>query len=53
MAGLIQNLSNAEFGWPLALYFFARKDGQNGQYNEDCDLIGKGDGQEIVHNADK
>jgi len=35
--------------WPK---FFARKDGQDGQYEEHCDLIGKGDGQEIIQYAD-
>jgi hypothetical protein len=40
------------FGWPLRLKFFARKDGQDGQYNEHCDLIGKGNGQEIVRYTD-
>jgi hypothetical protein len=35
----------------LLVKLFTRKDGQDGQYDEHCDLIGKGDGQEIVRCA--
>jgi hypothetical protein len=35
----------------LPLKFFAGKDRQDRQYDEHCDLIGKGDGQEIVRYA--
>jgi hypothetical protein len=41
----------AWFGWPLSLKFFAGKDRQDGQYDKHGDLIGKGDGQEIVRYA--
>jgi len=42
-AAIIQ-IGVSGFNASLRLKFFARKDGQDGQYEEHCDLIGKGDG---------